>query len=290
MRRFDIVHLDTERGNLWYGLAAYFASIPHIFRTVHNIFPFTGLLRARRKLQRGILRKIGVKSISISPTVQAMEMERFNNETELVANWFDSKKYHPATPEQRVRARKDLGLEDDTFAICTVAGCWPYKNHDAILRALSMIDRETRIVYLHAGMEPSDHPERKLAEELGIADRVRFLGIVPDVLPVLYASDAYLMPSLWEGFGCAAIEAMGAGVPPILAEVAGLRDFKGISPAISWVEPAAKSIADALLAWYEMPQVALRDIGRQISTGTHSKYGLENGARRYAELYQECGR
>src|SRR5579862_5365401 len=217
--QFDLVHLHTERGNFWYGLAARAAHIPGVFRTVHNVFPFKGGLRARRYLQRAVLRNLGVKNISISESVKRTELDRFSNPTELIPNWFEDSRYIPATEDQRRTCRDLLGISAEKFVMVSVGGCWTYKNHPAIIRALNMVPDRHRILYLHVGMEDHERPEFRLAQELGVSESVRFMGIVPDVLPYLHAADAFVMPSLWEGFGCAAIEAMGCGLPTMLSHV-----------------------------------------------------------------------
>jgi glycosyltransferase involved in cell wall biosynthesis len=284
--QFDVVHLDTERANCWYGLAACMSCSSRVFRTVHNVFPFTGALRIRRGVQRHVLRHLGVRSIAISPSVQNTEMERFGNRTELVPNWFDSRKYRPPTPQERAKARAALQLPDDAFTVCTVGGCWPFKNHDAIIRALTRIPGDLPLFYLHAGTEQPDHAERKLAQDLKVARRIRFLGeVVPDVLPILHASDVYLMPSLYEGFGCAAIEAMATGLPSILSRVQGLQDFQYVCTGIYWIQPTPESIAAALLAMFNLPPATRSKIGIQLSSAAHRHFGLEHGAQMYAELY-----
>ncbi len=66
-------------------------------------------------------------------------------------------------------------------------------------------------------------------KELGIEDRVIFTGFVPtDELPyILSAAKAYLLPSLWEGFGIPVLEAMACGTPAIVSNVSSLPEVVG---------------------------------------------------------------
>ena len=59
------------------------------------------------------------------------------------------------------------------------------------------------------------------------------------MIPFLYASDVYIMPSSREGFGVAAVEAMGSGLPAILSNRPALYDFKDDSKEIVFTEPNA---------------------------------------------------
>jgi glycosyltransferase involved in cell wall biosynthesis len=283
--RYDVIHIHTERASFWYALSAYLAGSHRLFRTVHNVFPFRGMLRVRRALQRYIQRRLGVHMIAISPSVGVAEWRYFANPTELIPNWFDDTSYVPPTTPERLQARQHLGVPPETVAFCSVAGCWSYKNHTAIIRALAQIPEELDILYLHAGMEEAGLPERMLAADMGVEHRVRFLGVVPEVLPVLHASDVYLMPSLYEGFGCSAVEAMGAGVPTILSDVPGLCDFRETCSGIRWVNTTPVSIASAMQELIYMPPEERQRVGRSLSHAVRSHYGLGQGALHYATLY-----
>lgn len=284
-QRYDAVHLDAEQGCFWYGMAAYLAGARRLFRTVHNVFPFRRGLRLRRRMQRAILRRLGVRMIAISPSVEVCERRHFANPTLLIPNWFDDRLYVPPSEEERQRARLQLRVAPRTLAFCSIAGCWSYKNHAAILGALARLPADLDLVYLHAGMETEDAGERQIAEQLGVTARVRFLGVVPEILPVLQASDVYLMPSLYEGFGCAAIEAMGAGLPAILSDVPGLQDFRARCPGILWSGVDPNSLAAAMLEMARTPEAERRAIGRRLSAAAHGHFGMSRGAMAYARLY-----
>ena len=60
------------------------------------------------------------------------------------------------------------------------------------------------------------------AQSLGVSDRVQFLGLVDDVLPILAAADLLLLPSETESFGLAALEAMASGIPVVGSNTGGL--------------------------------------------------------------------
>jgi glycosyltransferase involved in cell wall biosynthesis len=141
-------------------------------------------------------------------------------------------------------------------------------------------------VYLHVGQEGEGCPERKFAETTGVFGRVRFLGIVPDILPVLHGSDVFIMPSIYEGFGIAAVEAMGAGLPTILSDVPGLCEFREAGDGIYWVEPTPQSVVEGILHFLAIPAADRREMGADLSSYVHRHFGVENGAGAYALLYK----
>jgi glycosyltransferase involved in cell wall biosynthesis len=284
---YDAVHIHLERANLWYALLAYISGTRKLAYTSHGMFLFKGALRIERSIQRWIMRTfLKVQMVSISPSGRRSELERFGNETTVISNWFDSTKYKLPSMEQRHASRRDLGTPADVMIITSVGGCWSYKNHESIIEAIARLPINSPVVYLHVGQEGAGCPERKLAGTMGVSNRVRFLGIVPDILPILHASDVYIMPSVCEGFGIAAVEAMGAGLPTILSDVPGLCDFRGAGEGIYWVKPTPESVKKAILHFLDVPAADRREMGAKLSSYAHTHFGVERGAAAYAALYE----
>ncbi len=101
--------------------------------------------------------------------------------------------------------------------LVTVAHLQARKRHDVVLRALARLDPARRPRYLVIGDGERRAPLQRLALELGLADRVRFLGQLPNdqAVRLLAACDLFVMPGVEEPFGVAFVEAMAAGVPAI---------------------------------------------------------------------------
>lgn len=284
--RFDVVHIHTERACFWLGIVALFHP-GAVVRTVHSVFPFKGNLRLRRKLQRQILKLLGMKFIAISESVQSVEREYYGLDPKLIANWYDSLKFVRTTVEQYQSSRDFLGISNDVFTIVSVGNCSKVKNHQAIIESIAIL-KGHNILYLHVGVESSDE-ERLLAEQLGVGDRVRFYGMQTDILPFLKASDLFVMPSLHEGFGVAAIEAIATGIPSVLSDVAGLSDFKGMFKEVVFCQPTAEELANAIRS--KMQTIAFEDGGRKETESNtvlaKDLFGAERAVNDHLELY--CG-
>ena len=125
-----------------------------------------------------------------------------------------------------LRSRLDLG--DDPIVLC-VAQKRPYKNLGSLIRAMSELGDAPATLVLPGAPTPHEAELRSLAETLGVADRVRFLGWLPEAdLEGLYrVATRFVLPSLIEGFGLPVLEAMARDVPvacsnrPALPEVVG---------------------------------------------------------------------
>jgi glycosyltransferase involved in cell wall biosynthesis len=146
----------------------------------------------------------------------------------------------------------------------------------------------SRPLYLHVGIEEPGEPERRLAEELGIADSVRFLGQVLDLRPVYAAADLFAMPSLYEGFSVAALEALASGLPSLFADVGGLRDLREFYPGLTYAEPTAESIATALETLVTEPTAERLARSATYPALSRSLFGLEVGVGRYVSLYRDA--
>jgi glycosyltransferase involved in cell wall biosynthesis len=120
-------------------------------------------------------------------------------------------------------APETVGAEAAAPAIASVGRLSPEKGQATLLRAMPAllgVSPDARV--LLCGEGPEQDALRKLASELGISDRVEFLGFVPDVRPVLAAANVFVMPSLTEGLGVAALEAMAMAKPVVASAVGGL--------------------------------------------------------------------
>jgi phosphatidylinositol alpha-1,6-mannosyltransferase len=142
----------------------------------------------------------------------------------------DLARFHPDRDPSPARAR--VGLPAGPLVL-TAARLVPEKNVSAGLRAFALAaSRRPGAAYAVAGAGREEPALRALAAELGIAERVRFLGAVPhEEMPGLHAAaDVFFLPSrrtaAWEeNFPNAALEAMAAGRPVVAGDVGGLPEI-----------------------------------------------------------------
>jgi glycosyltransferase involved in cell wall biosynthesis len=286
---YDVIHLHVEAANFWFGLVARSMKVPVVLRTIHNAFAFSGNLRWRRGVQRRLLNRLGVRHVSISASVRDTELRCYSLPTTLIWNWYDSLRFTQTTDQARVAARETFGVADSDFVIASIGNCSSVKNHTAVIEAMAMLSVAERPVYLHAGIEQPGEPERELARRLGVEDRIRFLGGTRDVLPLLQAADAYVMPSIYEGFGIAAIEALATGLPAAFSDVAGLRDFRDDFPYLVYTDTAAEGVASGLKALMRLAPAQREAILSTYPVIAQRRFGMARGVQEYLTLYRRSG-
>jgi glycosyltransferase involved in cell wall biosynthesis len=131
----------------------------------------------------------------------------------------------PATSESELRKRFELG---DMPVVLSVSARRPHKNLPSLLRAFARLQQDAVLV-LPGYSTPFENELTALAAELGIVERVRFLGWVSEAdLEGLYSAAAcFIFPSLAEGFGLPVLEAMDRGVPVACSNASSLPEIAG---------------------------------------------------------------
>src|SRR5918996_1070833 len=126
----------------------------------------------------------------------------------------------------------------------------PVKGHLVLLRSLAQArGRVPDLVLDVAGQGPLEPALKAYAGELGLSDAVRFLGFVSPIQGAIEDAAAVVVPSLGEGFGMVALEAMERGRPVIASDVGGLPEIVADGET-GFVVPAgdAEALADAMVA------------------------------------------
>lgn len=161
-----------------------------------------------------------------------------------------------AATVSRAEMREQLGLRADDEVILCVAFHHPIKGVDILVRAMRIIaDRypQARLVQVGGSNSPQETAAlHSLSAELGLSDRIHWLGIRNDVRNIMECADIYCQPSRGEALAYTILEAMGAGLP-----VAGTR-VGGIPEAIT-------ENVTGLLAEGQSPESLASALGRLLA-------------------------
>ncbi len=185
-------------------------------------------------------------------------------------------------PEPEVRARFNLG---ERRVVLGLSAKRPHKNLPALIGALAQLSPEHRPLLVLPGYATAHETElRELAHAAGVEDDVRFLGwCTGEEIEGLWAlAEAFVFPSLYEGFGLPVLEAMARGVPVACSGTSSLPEVAG-EAALLFDPRDQRAIAAALTRLLEDP--ALRERLRTAGLARAREFSWERAARLTLDSY-----
>jgi glycosyltransferase involved in cell wall biosynthesis len=190
-------------------------------------------------------------------------------------------------PEERRTVRQELGATDHDVVVIQVSRMEPWKGQRRLLSALAAIDRKLRWVAALVGgaqrPEERDYAStlERQCDELGIRDRVRFLGQRNDVMRLLAASDIHCQPNQGaEPFGIVFIEALAAGLPVVTFALGGPREI--VTPDVGVLVSDDRALRDAL-----QNLIGDRDLRQRLgAAGPARARGLSEPSMRIPQIYE----
>jgi glycosyltransferase involved in cell wall biosynthesis len=277
---FDLVHLHTGRATWLGGLAARMARVPALTTR-----------RMDRPVRRGwrtdwIYGSLVRSAVAISPAVAA-ELARGGvppERTTTIASSVDPDALRPQAT--RAEMRRALGAGDGACVLLTLCSLVPRKGVDVLLEAFAGLPaQEPAPVLWVAGDGPEGAPLAARAAELGIAERVAFLGRRDDAPDLLEGCDVFVLPSRREGLGVAALEALAAGRPVVASRVGGLGQVVVDGESGLLVPPGdAEALRSALARVVASPE--LREaLGRAGPLRVAQGYRADQMVAAYENLY-----
>lgn len=268
---------------------------PHVIRTVHHVDDFRSpsLIACQ---DRSILAPDRLLCVSL-PWVRRLR-EDYGVDAGVVSNGVDLLRHRPPEGGERERDRERLGF-GGRHVILTVGGVEPRKGSLTLLEAFARVRESVphlRPLLVVAGgatlFDYRDEIDRFAARrrELGLGDdAVRVTGSLPDAeMEALFRSaDVFAFPSVREGFGLAALEALACGLPVVASDLDVFTDFL-IHERSALVVPVgdADGLGAALTRLASNPAQAARlaDEGRRIAESLTWDASAEQHERAYASL------
>ena len=212
----DLVHLHTARATWLGGLAAKLAKVPAI--TTRRMDK--ALKRGWR--QRLIYDSLVERAVAISPAIfiQLRDGGVPEEKRSIIPSSVEPQRIDP---EACRRVRRELETDESSVVLVVLAGLIHRKGHDVLLDAVAKLSDLDLVVWI-AGDGPERPKLEAQCERLGLARRVRFLGLRKDPTDLLAGADLFALPSRKEGLGVAALQAMAAEKPVVASRVGGLAD------------------------------------------------------------------
>jgi N-acetyl-alpha-D-glucosaminyl L-malate synthase BshA len=200
----------------------------------------------------------------------------------VVPNFIDPDRHERAIPSCIPEKRSERQV-----TLMHISNFRPLKRLGDVVRIFERVQRRLDARLMLVGDGPDYGRTRDLVAELGLADRVHFVGVVDEVAPLLAAADLLLLPSETESFGLVALEAMASGVPVVASRVGGLPEVveHGVSGYLAPVGDV-EAMADDSLRILSDCEVRKR-FGEAARERAVRLFDWHNVVPRYEEIYRK---
>ncbi|MFP4501373.1 MAG: glycosyltransferase [Candidatus Hydrogenedentota bacterium] len=204
----------------------------------------------------------------------------------------------PAKHEKEA-ARSELGIAEEAYVVAHIGRMYGgdradsalatgQKAHDVMLNAFARaFGNDPRCLLLLVGDGPLRPAIEVLARDLGLADRVRFLGFVAEPWPALMAADVFFFPSRYEGLPNVLPEAASCGLPVVASDI---REIGDIAPEEGWLLSPVDDVAAFAqsLRRVRENQADWCRLALEVAPDFRARFSMESCARAYLRVYQEA--
>jgi glycosyltransferase involved in cell wall biosynthesis len=283
----EILHTHLYHPNLYGRLAALGLGLKGVVAEVHNSYT---TVKWHRRLWNCLLARVTDCLLVSGPQVWD-DVRRYDGvpEAKLKLIPYGIRLEELQVPESQAEAKARLGVTG--FCLGTVGRLEEQKGHEYLLAAVAALAPEIPdLALLLVGDGRRREFLQQQARELGVQDRVRFLGTRRD-LPMIYrALDLYVQPSLWEGLPLSLLMAMGAGLPVVATQVSGAREVieEGVNGRL--VPPGDSPALTAALGELHRQPDLRRRLGQHAHETVAAHHSQAAMLRQLADLYLELHR
>jgi glycosyltransferase involved in cell wall biosynthesis len=222
--------------------------------------------------------------VAISERVRQQIKQYYNVPDErivTISNGINLSRFDPENARSRSEVRRSFGVPADVPLVLFVGSQYRLKGLEFAIRALAEMKTKARLLVVGGDAAA---PFRRLADQLGIGDRVIFAGARTD-LPTIYpAADAFVLPTLYETFALVCLEAMASGLPVLAAPVGGVEDYLRDGVNGIHIQRDGRDIAQKLERILNDQDLHARI--REQGLVTASKYSWEKIAEQYLSLFE----
>lgn len=286
MRRIqpDVLHVHHTMPAFWGALLGKLVMQSSLVRSEHNNYTYRSAgQRGINAVSQGLADRVLCNSRNTYRSMEGWRKRLIGEKWRVVYNGIDVSRID----------RADSGKPpfEDSYNGVTVGSVGRLvhqKNYQRLVRAFAQVversERESRLVLV------GDGDKREIVEEevgrLGINEHVVLTGEVDRdaVYAALHAFDLFVVPSLWEGFCNAAVEAMAAGLPIVCSDIPTLREVVG-DVAVYANPQNPESFTRAIGTLLEEGEKGRNERGEEARSRASERYAIEQTARKYVDSY-----
>ena len=290
-RGVDVVHTHSSKAGMVGRAAAWLAGVPVVCHTVHgwSFHDFMSpLLRRFYSLLEKAAAMVTDQLVVVADSLASLGLAQGIGDegrytTIRAASDLDSWKKKPA----RKPLLKAMGLKGNPPVVGTLANAKAQKCPEDFVRvAAQVLKKVPSAHFAYIGDGSRRGAAQSLAANLGIAQRVHFLGWKDQPQDLAAAYDVFLLTSLWEGLPCVFAQAMSAGIPVVATQVGGAAEIVREGKTGYLCQPHdTEAMADRVAVLLKKPALRRR-LSAAARKSVGPQYGFEFMADATAGLYR----
>jgi glycosyltransferase involved in cell wall biosynthesis len=289
LRQYDLIQANTNHAGVFAKLIGYELGIPLVSREGNTRDGFTRKGRIANGLTNALADRIVPNSRAVYRSFTRWERLLIDDgDARIIHNGVDLDRIDGAS-ESEYDIRERFSIPADAVIVGTASIITEQKALDVLVEGVNIANNDTnqRIDLLIAGDGPRRFEIERLSKKLDIRDQVHFSGMLnrQTVYRVLKQIDIYAMPSRWEGFSNAAVEALGARNSCVFSEIDPfILPYRDV--ALFHRVDDSEDLATQLVKLAQNPDLRehYAQKGREL---VEQKYTLKKIAEKYADLYAE---
>lgn len=281
-KKINIILTNMDKELRLSGIAARFTGVDAVISRKGIDFPLKNKIRYRftyNWLTTAVIANSRATKKTILRNAPWLDPDRiFVIYNGIDANLFDEK--------NTIDIRTELGIPDQSPLIGFVGRLNVQKGIEYILKAFEEVLEKIPDAHLLIVGEGNLRKEiETTAKEKGFSDKIHLAGFRKDIPNVMRTLDFLILPSIWEGFGIALIEAMAAGKPCITTNISSMPEIVLDSKTGLVIPPKdANRLAEAMISLINNPALA-KKMGREGKELVQEKFSLNKMIDRYEQVF-----
>ncbi len=256
---------------------------PKVVSTEHNAW---STFRGPTRTMNALTARLDDAIIAVSEETRASMSPRVRARAETLVHGIPIDDVR-ANLADREAVRAELGVDDTTVLVGTVANYHPKKDWPTLLRTARIVaDRGLPVRFCAVGQGPLEQEVVALHEQLALGDVVTLTGFRPDAVRLMAGCDVFLMTSKWEGLPVALMEALALGLPVVATAVGGVAETLADGVEGRLVAPERPDLlADAIGELVGDPAARRRYAAAAASRA--GEFDVKRSVRRIEAVYRE---
>jgi len=220
--RPTIIHSFLFRANILARIAGYLTGIPIIISSIRVM----GGEKKYFHYVEMITSFMVDHYVTVSESVKRYIIDKSKISAEKISVIYNGVNFKGQHDSQEKNPKMPFKIEDKDRILMTVGRLHKQKGHCYLIQAVSKVRKEfPKVKLLLTGEGEEENNLKKLVKSLDLTNKVIFAGLSSDIEEILPIAELFILPSLWEGFPNALLEAMAAGKPVVATQVGGIPEI-----------------------------------------------------------------